>query len=631
MKRPNVKTVLISSFCALAALFAGVAFLAVGGLASTNSATQELAVRKLRGIELSKTISLDMANLQNAYRDYLLVFSVDDKKQATGNIEKSFDILNDDIAAYEPLASSEEERQLIMGIRKDAADYVAAGKKVMALSALNHTVEAAMHLTADMKPLGIQVAARANTLVRINLDDSARAYRASQTAYGVTKWSLIATAAGSLVIIIAAIVFVALGITAPLTRIAASMKLLSAGNTDADIPYTDRGDEIGAMAVAVSFFRDAAIEKKWLEAEAARMREQAECELAEARRRADIEAAERLKVATSGLAAGLTRLASGDLDFHLAEAFGPDFEVLRHDFNRSVTQLHTTLVDISRSISTMDARTREIANGAQDLSRRTEQQASSLEETAAALHEITTNVARSTQRTMEARQIASHANESAARSAVVVSQAEAAMRGIEESSGEISKIIGLIDEIAFQTNLLALNAGVEAARAGDAGKGFAVVAQEVRELAQRSARAAKEIKGLITKSAGEIGNGVKLVRETGEALKNIGSFIIEVNQHMAAVAASALEQSEGLSEINSAINSMDQNTQRNAAMAEESNAATNTLALEASHLRDLVTQFKLQDSDNAQVGALRHTAALMNDISSPPVALEVRLVPVAAV
>ncbi len=236
MKRPNVKMVLISIFCALAALFAGVAFLAVGGLASTNSATQEIAVRKLRGIELSKTIALDMANLQNAYRDYLLVFSVDDKKQAKEVIKKSFDILNDDVAAYEPLAGSQEERELIAAIKKDAADYVAAGQKVMSYSALNKTVEAAMHLTADMKPLGIQVAAHADSLVRINLDDSEQAYHVSQTAYGVTKWSLIATAAGSLTIIVAAIVFVALGITAPLTRIAASMKVLAAGNTEADIP-----------------------------------------------------------------------------------------------------------------------------------------------------------------------------------------------------------------------------------------------------------------------------------------------------------------------------------------------------------------------------------------------------------
>lgn len=620
MKRPNVKMVLISIFCALAALFAGVAFLAVGGLASTNSATQEIAVRKLRGIELSKTISLDMANLQNAYRDYLLVFSVDDKKQAKEVIKKSFDILNDDIAAYEPLAGSQEERELIAGIKKDAADYVAAGQKVMSYSALNKTVEAAMHLTADMKPLGIQVAAHADSLVRINLDDSERAYHVSQTAYGVTKWSLIATAAGSLAIIVAAIVFVALGITAPLTRIAASMKVLAAGNTDADIPYTGRGDEIGAMAAAVSVFRDAAIEKKGLEAEAAKMREQAESELAEARKRADMEAAERLQIATSGLAAGLRRLAAGDLDFDLAEAFAPDFEALRHDFNQSVTQLHNALADISRSISAMDAGTREIANGAHDLSRRTEQQASSLEETAAALHQITTNVANATKRTIEARRIASQANDSATRSAAVVNHAEEAMKGIEVSSGEISNIIGVIDEIAFQTNLLALNAGVEAARAGDAGKGFAVVAQEVRELAQRSAQAAKEIKGLITNSAAEVGNGVKLVRETGEALKDIGGFIIEINQHMEAIAASALEQSEGLSEINSAINSMDQNTQRNAAMAEESNAASNTLALEAAHLRDLVAQFRLQDSDTAQAGALRHTAALMNDVSSSHVA-----------
>jgi len=173
------------------------------------------------------------------------------------------------------------------------------------------------------------------------------------------------------------------------------------------------------------------------------------------------------------------------------------------------------------------------------------------------------------------------------------------MRRIEESSSQISNIIGVIDEIAFQTNLLALNAGVEAARAGDAGKGFAVVAQEVRELAQRSAKAAKEIKELIRNSSVEVEGGVKLVRATGDALKTIETYVVTINQHMDAIATSAREQSVGLAEVNTAVNQMDQVTQQNAAMVEETNAASATLANEASRLRDLIAQFVLDAGSSA--------------------------------
>ena len=190
--------------------------------------------------------------------------------------------------------------------------------------------------------------------------------------------------------------------------------------------------------------------------------------------------------------------------------------------------------------------------------------------------------------------LAKQANESAVQSGIIVANAVEAMHKIENSSQQISSIIGVIDDIAFQTNLLALNAGVEAARAGEAGKGFAVVAQEVRELAQRSAQAARQIKELIRNSSDEVEGGVKLVSQTGDALKTIESYIVEINRHMEAIATSAREQSIGLSEVNMAVNQMDQVTQKNAAMVEESNAASATLAMEVDRLRSLISQFRLE-------------------------------------
>lgn len=384
-------------------------------------------------------------------------------------------------------------------------------------------------------------------------------------------------------------------VSRPLRQLSEIMSRLAHG--DLNVPSVKAGrDEIGTMASTLEVFRDAAVANRRLEAEADEARQRAEGDRVAAQERAETEAAERLRVATSGLAAGLKRLSDGDLSFQLTDAFAPDFEPLRHDFNQSVVQLGSTLAAISSGVTRMEAGTAEIAAGADDLSRRTERQAASLEETAAAVEEITVNVANSSRRTGEARELAARANTAASQSSEVVGHAEDAMRRIEGSSKQISNIIGVIDEIAFQTNLLALNAGVEAARAGEAGRGFAVVAQEVRELAQRSANAAKEIKTLIHTSSTEVSGGVELVRKAGEALRTIGGFIEEMNTHVDSIATSAKEQSTGLSEVNQAVNSMDQTTQQNAAMVEQSSAASAALASEAAGLRQLVQNFRLAEA-----------------------------------
>ncbi|MBN8951762.1 MULTISPECIES: methyl-accepting chemotaxis protein [unclassified Rhizobium] len=300
--------------------------------------------------------------------------------------------------------------------------------------------------------------------------------------------------------------------------------------------------------------------------------------------------------AISELAGALRNLSEGDLTKKVERPFVPSMEQLRHDFNATIEKLSETLTTVGHNASAIAAGSRELGDSAEAFSRRTEQQAASVEETAAALEEITTTVADSSQRAEEAGRLVAETKRGAEQSGTVVRSAVAAMDQIEKSSREITNIIGVIDDIAFQTNLLALNAGVEAARAGEAGKGFAVVAQEVRELAQRSASAAKEIKALITASSEHVKNGVGLVGQTGKALEEIVTQVGDINTNVAAIVKASKEQTIGLREINSAINSLDQTTQQNAAMVEESTAASLRLANEADALHTLLAQFRLADS-----------------------------------
>ena len=297
--------------------------------------------------------------------------------------------------------------------------------------------------------------------------------------------------------------------------------------------------------------------------------------------------------AISALAGALRSLAEGDLVQRLDTSFVPSMEKLRADFNEVVGKLQATMQTIAHNASTIASGSGEIRIAADQLSQRTEQQAASLEETAAALEEITTTVADASQRAGEAGKLVLRTREHAEHSGDVVQQAISAMDAISRSSGEITNIIGVIDDIAFQTNLLALNAGVEAARAGEAGKGFAVVAQEVRELAQRSAVAAKEIKSLINTSRQQVASGVDLVGKTGDALRDIQSQMGEIDANVSAIVEASREQANGLKEINQAVNIMDQATQKNAAMVEETTAASHGLANEADNLYELLRQFKI--------------------------------------
>jgi methyl-accepting chemotaxis protein len=295
--------------------------------------------------------------------------------------------------------------------------------------------------------------------------------------------------------------------------------------------------------------------------------------------------------AITKLGGSLRDLAEGKLNQSIDAPFVPTMEALRHDFNTVATKLRDAMEVVGQNASGIAAASGEVRDASQELAKRTEQQAAALEEAAAALEQITNTVGDSSRRAEEAGRLVTNTRQHAEQSGLVVREAIAAMDQIAHSSGEITNIIGVIDEIAFQTNLLALNAGVEAARAGEAGKGFAVVAQEVRELAQRSAKAAKEIKTLITTSSEQVSTGVDLVGRTGTSLQDIASQVAGIHGNVAAIVEASREQASSLREISQAINHMDQATQQNAAMVEETTAASHSLASEAESLRSLLGQF----------------------------------------
>jgi len=307
--------------------------------------------------------------------------------------------------------------------------------------------------------------------------------------------------------------------------------------------------------------------------------------------RAEAEAAQKRVVEVT--ATSLARLADGDLTTRIYEEFSGDYAQLKTDFNVAMERLEAAMQEVSENVGLMRAGANEIAGASDDLSSRTERQAASLQQTAAALDEITVTVKRTSDGAQKAHQVVTGAKNDAQRSSEVVADAVSAMGEIESSSDQIGRIIGVIDEIAFQTNLLALNAGVEAARAGDAGRGFAVVASEVRALAQRSADAAKEIKTLISSSSQQVKNGVKLVGQTGDVLSDIVTKVSEIAELMNEISASAKEQATTLTEVNASVNQMDQTTQQNAAMVEQSTAACHHLTNEAEKLTTLVSKFKL--------------------------------------
>lgn len=414
--------------------------------------------------------------------------------------------------------------------------------------------------------------------------------------------SISAMLAGILIAIFAGIGLV-MTFKGPILTIVSAMKRLATGDVNVPLNGNTRHDEIGDMARALEVFKENAAQRLRLEAQTEEQRSAAEAErqMNEAERR---ELDRQIQFAVSALGDGLERLSAGDISTMIDTPFTGHLEELRLNFNQSMQRLRQTIGGIQDNVGTIRVNVQQMSASTLDLSRRTERQAASLEETAAAVDEVNSNMRNAVERARQANSIVDNTRRHTDESLAIVRNAIAAMERIEAASQTIGNIIEVIDSISFQTNLLALNAGVEAARAGEAGKGFAVVAHEVRELAQRSASAAKEIRQLVAVSTQEVSAGSSLVNQTGDALAEIGVQISKVSDQVHQITQATQDQAVVLQQINGSVGEVDVLTQQNAAMVEETSAATQQLNTETDQLLQLLQQFRLT-KDSA---ATRHAA-----------------------
>jgi len=605
---------LATGFAAVMLTMAGMGGVMLGNLRALDQARLEIKEGREVLVEITEA-NFYLTRQENSFRGYLVgadPYYLDRLEKHRASFKQRLATVRD-LVAENPEQSAQLDKALAAA-DKWHADIVEAGAKLRADPV---TAAQAYAMVSPDGPAD-QLIAPVETAISAVIDaESKQMAQLQEQQVRSTQGAYISLIVG---IGLAVLIAVGLGwllsrmIAGPVNAMTATMRRLAQGDFTAIIPALGRKDEVGQMADAVAVFKEAGLEKLRLEGVTAEQRAAAEAER-QARDEEKARKAQEDAVAIGALAEALGKLATGDLTHRITAPFAPEAEQLKTDFNAAMTQLQEAMRVVVANVQGIKNGAGEISTAADDLSRRTEQQAASLEETAAALDEITATVHKTAGGAKTCSDVVLAARGDAQKSGEVVRQAVAAMSQIEQSAQQISQIIGVIDEIAFQTNLLALNAGVEAARAGDAGKGFAVVASEVRALAQRSAEAAKEIKSLISASTQQVGEGVNLVGETGEALQRIVGRVAEIDGLVSEIAASAQEQAVGLQQVNTAVNQMDQVTQQNAAMVEESTAASHALAGEAETLAGSVARFKIGQAPAAAGG--HRPAASVTQLKRP--------------
>ncbi len=591
--RPGVMAKFASGFAALLATAAVLGAFAVARLGAVDD-----AARTIGGHWLQTTRALgDISYLGQRFRVIEAAVILAPPTEAAAEVKTLRSIRKDIEAAFAreaKLVESAEEKAGFEAIKAAWAAYLSLDDRFLAAAA--HSGDAAAQIyRSDMRDSIHEFQGVLKKAITSNVAQADAAARASDDEGAAAEREL---AAGFAVLAVLCL-FVGWrlqgAIVRPIRALTGAMTRLADGATDLEIPGLSRADEIGEMARATAVFKDASRERR------AKLEREAQAERAAAKAARDAATAERERIsraqtkAIGALGAGLRALAGGDLQRRLDSDFPAEFASLRDHYEEARKRLAATLRAVAASSSRLADEHRRLGDGADELSARTERQAANLEQSSAALQEIADAVKRSSEGATQGRAAAAAADKEAKRGSNVVGEAVAAMDGLSKSAKEIREITGLIDEIAFQTNLLALNAGVEAARAGEAGRGFAVVATEVRALAQRSADMAKRISDLISTSDRQVAAGVAKVGATGDALARIAAEIAGLHGIVDAIARGAADQASGLEEVSAAFREMDQVTQRNAAMVQQSGAATRRVADEIAGMDGLMRQFQVDD------------------------------------
>jgi len=630
LKNLRISTRLAAGFALMVVLTLVVGVLAINSNGTLSKLTENLYLHPFAVTNGLEAANADIINIRSSVKDVILADDIAGIDAAVAKIDEHEKHFDEQMAIVQGAFLG--DKKMVEDILAAYRAWTPTRQQVIALARAGRHDEAktlAATTGAEQVAVTRKLMDQVKTWARAKaVSFMENAQKTRDAIFSLTVVLLLgAVALGAVIAVI-----ITRGITHPVNGLRQSMERLAKGDLDAAIPALERGDEVGEMAQAVQVFKQSAIDKTRMEAEqraadTARQRDEEDQRQREAAIVAEV--AEVAKFAGQGdldrriplegkdgamkalcaavndlvhVADGafkdtaflLSAVAKGDLTKRITTVYQGVFDRIKTDANATAEKLFEVVTNINGAAGQIASASGEVASGSQDLSQRSEQQASALEETAASMEELAATVRQNAANAQQANQLAAGTREVAAGGGAVVTNAIAAMGRIESSSQKIGDIVGMIDEIAFQTNLLALNAAVEAARAGDAGKGFAVVAQEVRNLAQRSAQASKEIKGLIAQSTSEVKTGAELVKGAGKTLDDILSGVKRVADIVGEIATASAEQANGIDQVNAAVSQMDEMTQQNAALVEESAAAAHSLEDQSRELTRLMSFFQVR-------------------------------------